>query len=137
MRSYALADLSSRFVINGQTLSPGGEIFAHGASISFPASSNHVIIGASTQNLATATISGTGMPTITLGVSTYVENAAWEFIIAGQTISRGGIMTVGGMRLSLDTAGSAAVVGSGSSTEVVGLGDWIISGFSKPAPTYD
>ena len=124
------ADSSSAFVIAGQTLTPGGQITVSGTPISLAPGATVAVIGSSTGALATATIAAGETETareITFGDSTYTANAASDFVIAGQTLTPGGVITVSGTRVSYGAAGTDVVVGS--STEPVGLATYIMGGF--------
>ena len=83
------------------------------------------IIGSSTQILGTATITGSNAATSHLGAQTYTENTAREFIISGQTLAKGGEITVSGIPVSFEAGGTGVVIGS--STESLGVGGWIMS----------
>ena len=127
-RSTYTADAFSKFLMDGQTLSRGGVISLYDTRISLPSDGTYVLIGTTTQPLSTATIpipAPVPSPAVTFAGSTYTVNAASEFIIAGQTLSKGGIITVAGTPLSYP-------ITTGSQTRVAGLGDVIMSGFAEP-----
>ena len=88
-------------------------------------------IGTSTQALPFATITPVPTPTpiITFDGSTYYANDASssEFVIDGQTLTKGGVVTKHGTRISYAVGGTDVVVGT--STEGVGLGGLIMGGF--------
>ena len=119
------ADASSAFYINGQSLARGGHISVNGTIISYDFNGAEVVVGTSTQSFDTATAEP---PTITFDGKTYTDDASGMFVIGGETLTRGGEITVDGTRLSLDAGGRDVVVG-GSSTEAVGVGGWVMSGF--------
>lgn len=84
--------------------------------------------------LGTASITGSNAATIHLGAQTYTENTAREFIISGQTLAKGGEITVSGTPVSFEAGGTGVVIGS--STEAVGVGGWIMSDLGPgAAPT--
>ncbi|KAK3168751.1 hypothetical protein OEA41_005199 [Lepraria neglecta] len=119
------ADVSSAFTIDGQPLTKGAIITVNGAE------GTAAVIGSSTQILGTATITGSDTATITFAVQTYTEDAAGDFIIGGQTLRKGWAITVSGTPVSFAAGGTDVVVGS--STEAVGVGGWVMSGFGPGA----
>ena len=121
------AGSSSDFVIDGQTLTRGGIIDLHGTRVSYGQDGTEVVIGTSTQKLGTASITVAEDPAITFDGSTYLADSASNFVIDGQTLSRGGTINVDGTRLSYGQDGTDVVIGT--STEGVGLGGYIMSGF--------
>ena len=125
--TYTAGSLSD-FVIDGQTLIRGGAIDLHGTRLSYGQDGTEVLIGTSTQKLGTASIDVAEEPAITFGGSTYLADSASNFVIDGQTLSRGGTINVDGTQLSYGQDGTDVVIGT--STEGVGLGRYIMSGFS-------
>lgn len=122
------ADASSAFSIDGQTLSPGHVITVSGTPISYAAARSAVIIGTSTEPLAYAKITPTAK-IITFHGSTYTADASSDFIINGQTLVPGHVITVSGTPISYASGGTDVVVGT--STEAVGIGGLIMSGFGS------
>lgn len=120
------ANAASDFVIAGQTLTPGGVITADGIAISYASDALGVVIGSSTQFFTTPKPPG---PTISVAGSEYTANAATDFVIAGQTLTPGGAITVDGTPISYAADKSDVVIGT--STEAVGLGSYIIGGFGN------
>ena len=118
---------SSDFVIDGQTLTRGGMIDVDGTRLSYGQDGTEVVIGTSTQKLGTASTTVAVEPAITFDGSTYLADSASNFVIGGQTLSRGGIINVDGTQLSYGRDGTDVVIGT--STEGVGLGGYIKSGF--------
>ena len=131
------ADASSDFTINGQTLTPGGNIDVSGTPISYPSAGAAVVIGTSTEPFYFATVTGADIPTITFDGSTYTADASSEFVIDGQTLAPGGVITINGTPVSYAAAGTDVVIGT--STEAVGLANLIMSGLgngpNRPANT--
>ena len=123
------ADAASDFIIAGQTLTPGGAITISGTPISLDSSATIAIIGTSTETLA----SEQGTKAITFGGSTYTADAASDFILAGQTLTPGGVITVSGTPISYASSGSDIVVG-GTTESVLGYTSSIVTGFG-PAET--
>ena len=113
------ANGASQFVVGSQTLTPGGVITVSGTPISEASSDSGIaVVGSSTQTLANAGPS-TAPPQLTLAGSTYTANSASAFVIASQTLTPGGVITVSGTALSEAPSGSGIVV-VGSSTQVLG-----------------
>lgn len=81
-----------------------------------------MVIGTSTEALSHATTTlAAAVPAITYDGNTYTaDGASKNFIIDGQTLSLGGVITVSGTPISYAAAGTDVVV-SGS-TEAVGMG---------------
>ena len=129
--SLYTADASSAFTIDGQALTTGGVITVDGTLLSLDIEGTAAIVGSSTQMLDTATITGSNAATIHLGAQTYTEDSAGEFIISGQTLAKGGEITVSGTPVSFEAGGTGVVIGS--STKAVGVGGWVMSGLSPGA----
>lgn len=108
------ANTASQFVIAGQTLTPGGTITASGTPISLPPGTNVAVIGTSTQTLATASVPLTAeeVPVMTWGGSTYTADASSDFLIASQTLTPGGIITVLGTPIRLPQGAGDVVIGT-------------------------
>lgn len=119
------ADASSDFVVDGQTLTPGGIITVSGTPISYPAAGTAVMIGDSTGRFSDAKMTQAA-PAITFDGSTYTADASSDFIINGQTLAPGGIITVSGTPISYASGGGDVAIGT--STEPVGIGGLIMSG---------
>ncbi len=120
------ADASSDFVINGQTLTPNGIITISGTPISYAAAASAVVIGTSTEPLSYATATPSAA-VITFDGSTYTADSSSDFVIKGQTLAPGDVITVSGTPISYASGGTDVVIGT--STEAVGIGGLIISGF--------
>ena len=125
------ADASSRFTINGQTLTPGGHITVSGTPLSYLALGTAIVVGTSTSTLHYATVTPFVAATMTFNGSTYTADASSDFIIAGQTLTPGGIITVSGTPISYAAAGTNVVIGS--STEAIGFRGLFMSGFGSGA----
>lgn len=105
------ADAASQFVVAGQTLSPGGQIRVASTLISLAPSAHLAVIGTSTQ-LLTSPAPASNPAILTFASSTYTANTASQFVIAGQTLTPGGQITVSSTRISLAPSASVAVVGT-------------------------
>ena len=113
------ANSASQFIIAGQTLTPGGTITASGTPISLPQGTNIAVIGTSTQTLATAPVPAlltAEAPVLTWHGPTYTADASSDFVIASQTLTPGGIITVLGTPIRLASGAADAVVGSSTQT---------------------
>ena len=111
------ANSASQFVIAGQKLTPGGTITASGTPISMPQGTpNIAVIGSSTQTLVTAPPSTAEAPIITFDGSTYTADASSDFVIASQTLTPGGIITVHGTPIRLANGAADAIIGSSTQT---------------------
>ena len=123
------ADASSNFTIDGQTLTQGGNIDVSGTPISYPLAGTAVVIGTSTEPFSFATVTGADTPMITFDGSTYTPDASSDFVIDGQTLTPGGVITINGTPVSYAAAGTDVVIGT--STEAVGIGNFIMSGLGN------
>ena len=108
------ANPASQFVLSDQTLTPGGSIAISGTPIALALGASYAVIGSSTQQLSNTIF--TPAPVLTFAGSTYTASASSAFIIGGQTLSRGGVITAGGTALSFDQAGTAVVVSASTQT---------------------
>ena len=122
------ANAASAFVIEGQTLTPGSQIIISGTPISLATDDSSAIIAGSTQSLKPAPIT-TGLPTLVFKGSTYTADSNSDFVIGGQTLTEGGVVTVAGTPISYASNGADVVVGT--STEAVNVGGLILSGFGN------
>ena len=102
----------SGFVINGQTLTPGGQVTIDNTVVSLLSGGTIAVVGGSTENLGpmvTGNPGGSGAtPTFVLGGTTYTESNS-QFVIAGQTLAPGGQITVGSTQVSFPPDGSVTV----------------------------
>ena len=110
------AELGSVFTVDGQTLTPGGQITIAGTPVSFAPGGSVIIAAGSTQNVGAV---ATGLaPVIVFDGTTYTANSQSQLIIASQTLTPGGQIVVAGTPMSLDAGASIAVIGG--STQPVG-----------------
>ena len=107
------ANSLGQYLVGGQTLTPGGVITLSGTRISLSPDETAVIIGSSTESLMIEP-----PPDLTLGSQTITANSLNQYIIGGQTLTPGGMITVSGTRISLAPDETALVVGT--STEILG-----------------
>ncbi|KAL6721364.1 hypothetical protein ACLMJK_000467 [Lecanora helva] len=111
----------SQYIINGQTLTPGGVLTVSGTPISLAPNDAYAVIGTNTESLTPITTP----PPLTLGTQTITPDTQGRYIIGNQTLTPGGAVTVSGTSISLGPQGTDVVVGT--STE--GLGGIIMGGF--------
>lgn len=123
------ANLAGDFVIAGQTLEIGTAITANGTAISLAPGGSAVVVNGVTQ-----TIPNLGPVTslphfITVNSTAYTADANGDFVIGGQTIHPGDVVTADGITISLALGGSIAVVNGttqtieNSATAMDGRGD--------------
>ncbi|MCJ1249440.1 hypothetical protein MMC30_006664 [Trapelia coarctata] len=134
---------ASFLMIGTQTLIAGGPaITISNTPISLDPSGSFLVIGSSTQKLGTGLPSSgqntTPIPTpapnysgekLTFQGTTYTADSKGDFVIGTQTLTPGGLVTVGGTRISLDRTPTVAVVGTGTQ----GLGGLIVQPFKAAA----
>ena len=89
---------------------PGGQIAAGGTTISLASDASIAVVGGTTQTLTQSAQAGS---TLVFGGTTYTANSASQFVIAGQTLTPNGQLTVSGTVISLGTG--AVVIGSSTS----------------------
>ena len=134
---YSASGATPEFIIAGQTLTQNGAVTVSGTTIRIPSGASVVIVGTSTQSLATivatsvAEVATAGE--ITFGGKTYTADTASQFRIGGQTLVPGGVITVDGTQVSYAPEATDVVVGS--STEPVNIGTIIMGGFGQPSQT--
>ena len=122
---------AGQYIVGGQTLSPGGSaITVSGTRISLGVSASDLVVGSSTLPLSAGTGQVTAFPALTIGHQTVTANKQGQYVVGGQTLTAGGVITVSGTRMSLAPSDSEVVIGT--STE--SLGGAIMGGF-KPNST--
>lgn len=117
-----LPDAQGNYVIASQTLTPGGAVTVSGTPVSLAPGGGHAIVGTSTANLAILPfpqLATATPPPLTMGSQTLTANAQGQYVVDGQTLHRGGAITVSGTPISLAPGGAYAVIGS--STEVLAI----------------
>ncbi|KAG8533524.1 uncharacterized protein KY384_001264, partial [Bacidia gigantensis] len=132
-RSVYTADTALKFTIDGRTLVPGSAIMISSTQISLASNGQLAVIGSSTQRLLP-----TKRPTltpklseITVGGHVLTAIPGGKFVVDGQTVSKGQIVTISGTPLSvpvniLNVSGA----GGGDVTGSVGIGGWVMSAFN-------
>lgn len=106
-----MANRASAYVINGQTLTPGGQISVDGTPVAFPTHVAALEVGSESEPFSFA------LPTLTIDSKLYTANQASAYIINDQTLTPGGQLSVNGTHISLAPQAAALVVGS--STELL------------------
>ncbi|GAB7358836.1 hypothetical protein MBLNU230_g4059t1 [Neophaeotheca triangularis] len=96
--AYA-ANAAGVYNIDGQVLTPGGEITVSGTTISLASDASSVVIDGQTETIsatgeAQATI--TAGPILTINGQAYGANEGTTYIISGQTLTPGGAITLPG-----------------------------------------
>ena len=105
------ADSSSRIVVAGQTISPGGPAFTvSNTPISLAPGASIAVVGGITQSLQPST--PTAYPQLTFAGRTYTANSNSAIVIQGQTLIPGSpAITISNTPISLALSASIAVVG--------------------------
>lgn len=122
----ATMDSSSGFIIGGLSLSPGGPaITVDGTVLSLSPSATAVVINGQTSPLSGSQSNGGQQgapelgkpPIITVGSAAYTANAATQYYLApDQTLTAGGVATVGGTVVSLGPSASYVVINGATQT---------------------
>ncbi|KAL9120205.1 MAG: hypothetical protein Q9187_003239 [Circinaria calcarea] len=102
---------ASAYLIDGQTLTPGGMITLSGTTLSLPTSAAYILQSTSTIPLLITT-EAPGPEVITFAGQTYRGNSTSAFLISSQTLTRGDIITLSGTTISLPTSGAYILEGS-------------------------
>ena len=116
-QTYTASGSTPEFIIGSQTLTPNGAVTVSGTSIRIPSGASVVIVGSSTQSLVPI-IATTPEPVataaeMTFGGKTYTASGSTpEFIIAGQTLTPNGAITVSGTPIHIPSQASVVVIGS-------------------------
>lgn len=103
---------ASHFVVEGQTLTKGGAITVHSTPISYLPSGHNVVIGTSTQRIASSMLDSVPEPVVTIAGSAYHVDSSSRLVIYGQTLKPGGSITVHGTPVAYLSAGDGVVVGT-------------------------
>ena len=108
------ANRASRYVVNGQTITPGAPVvIISGTPISLGPSAIHVVIGTSTIPLGE--LKSSTLPSFTIGNKVITADSASQYVVDGQALAPGApAITVSGTPISL--APSEAYVAVGSTT---------------------
>jgi hypothetical protein len=96
------------FVVDGQVLTPGGAITVSGTPVSFVKEGTAVVVGGFTQRLPQTHTPAA--PVLNFGGQVYTAQADSAFVVDGNTLTRGGVITVSGTKVSYVNEGTAVVV---------------------------
>lgn len=126
------ANPSSVYVINDQTLTPGGQISVNGNFVSLASQASALVIGSITESL----LMSLALPSITVGSEVYTADSASAYIIKGQTLTASGHITVEGTPVFLAPDASDLVFGSNTlklaaPSLTIGLGQLVMEGFNR------
>ncbi|KAL6719328.1 hypothetical protein ACLMJK_003567 [Lecanora helva] len=124
-----LANPLGQYIINDQTLTPGGIVTISRTRISLSPDEASLVVGSSVELLSASTA-----PVLTIGSQTITANSLGQYIIDGQTLSAGGVITVSGTRISLTPDKTAAVIGT--STEVLTTGTSAVAGGTNSSSAF-
>ena len=112
------ANSASAFVIDGQTLNPGAAVTISGTPVSLPPSATYALVGSSKLPFITAPPTP---PVLTVAGQVYSANSASDFVIGGQVLTPGGVITISGTPVSLPVSGGVAIV-AGSTVPLITSG---------------
>lgn len=96
------------FVVDGQVLTPGGAITVSGTPVSFVKEGTAVIVGGFTQRLPQT--HAPAAPVLNFAGQIYTAQADSAFVVDGQTLTRGGLITISGTKVSYANEGTAVLV---------------------------
>ena len=106
------AHAASQFILASQTLAPGAAISVSGTPISLASGGAVAVVGTSTQTLKNAPAITPAPAVLSFDGSSYTADASSDFIINGQTLTPGGVITVSGTPISLPSGGTIVLIGS-------------------------
>lgn len=118
------ADANKEFVVAGQTLMPGGAITVSGTTVSLAPAATVVVINGQTADVKPASVSAaptiSAKPVLVVGTNRYTAvtgtGTGTAYVVDGQTLTPGGLVTVSGSTISLLLPSpTGAVVGGGGS----------------------
>lgn len=92
----------------GATLTPGGQVFVAGSTISLARGATAVIINGNTHSLDSPAI--TPAPLLSIGRTVYQANAGSTYDVKGHMLQPGGVVTVDGTTISMLPGASAVVI---------------------------
>ena len=113
--SIYTADTATHFVIAGETLAPGSSINPFGTPMYLASDGVVAVIGSGlAKQTLTTPMSVQLTAQLMVAGATYTADSASRFIIAGQTLSQGGAITVSSTPISWAIGGATAIVGMSS-----------------------
>ena len=114
------ANSQGAYVIQGQTLTPGGEVIVGSNTISLGNGYDSLVVNGITITSPPAVAVPTYEPAITLAGNTFTaNNGGQSFIISGQTLTPGGVITAYGSTISLEEGGNPTVAVVNGQTETL------------------
>ena len=117
MTYSATYGVSGGYIVDGQSLVPGGSpITASGTVISLIPGATALVLNGQTTYLNGNGGSTTNLPLLTIGGSVYTAKSGTAFVINGQTLTPGGVITVSGTTISLSPMATALVVDGKTTT---------------------
>ena len=134
------ANPQGQFIIDGQTLTPGGTLVISGTPISLPKTGDFVVVGTSTvplsHDLAQSSGPGVGAATFSIGDKLVTVNPEGKWVVDGQTLApgSGGQYVVGGKTATVDGNGVFEVDGQ-VLTALPGSGSGAGTGSASPTGT--
>ena len=109
---YAASGPSPTFVIDSQTLTPNGEITVSGITVHLAPGASYAVVGSVTETLALTPAAHASYQQLTFGGNTYTASGpSPAFIIASQSLTPNGAITVSGTPIYLPSGASVAVIG--------------------------
>ena len=106
------ADSLSNFIIDSQTLIPSSpSITVFGTPVSLAPGGSVAVIGSSTTRLDQGDVP-TIVPVLTLNGAAFTATSSAAFVIAGQTLTPGGSITISGTPVIYPSTGNAVIVGT-------------------------
>lgn len=101
------------YVIDGQTLTPGGEITVDGTPLALASDASAVVYDGETQTISNSPASAsavvTNPPLLTIDGQTYTADEGTSYDIEGETLAPGSAVTVGDTEYSLAPSATALV----------------------------
>ncbi|KAL2349944.1 hypothetical protein BJ546DRAFT_818385, partial [Cryomyces antarcticus] len=122
--TYTANAATQYYLAPGQTLTAGGQATVSGTVVSLGTSASYVVVNGVTRGLSAPTVApqpllnigGThpaaiiSAPILTVRGRTYTANAGFSYVIGGQTLTPGGMITVSGTTISLAPSAANIVV---------------------------
>jgi hypothetical protein len=112
------------FVIDGQTLAPGGQaITVSGTVVSLAPSASFVVVNGATSTLAnSAAAPSAAAPVLTIGNSVFrpLPGSGTSYLVGSSILTPGGIITVAGSTISLAAGATALVINGQTSSLTTG-----------------
>lgn len=117
-----LPGTGTSYLIGSSTLTPGGSIVVVDTTISLALGATALIVNGKT-SIITPSNQGviTKAPYLTVGSQTYTAISGTTFIINGQTLTPGGVITVNGTTIRLSPGATELVYGSAGSSTTTAL----------------